>query len=214
MSKRLLLTFIAAIVMIVLIAGISALTRKQDPESDESSEITEGTQMIIVPSAMPERISLEVPAGFTETNSPSYDKYYIMNDASIIVTGETLTIFGQDVTSYGESVKQQYQQSADDFALFSEENTVVADVDCRLFEFTYAIKSADAVQEMQCLTAVIIKDDRVYIVTCKSHRDTFANYRQSFRRMIENIEIADESARSAGAVSETLTESAVTDAVS
>lgn len=198
MSQKLLITLAAAITLVILIAGISSLTHKQKKPEEESSEIVSGTEMIIVPSEMPDRISMEIPAGFTETNSPYYEKYYVCNDASVIVTGEELTIYGQDVKTYSEDVKAQYQNTADDFVLLAEEDTAVDGTDCRLFEFTYAIRGGDASQDMQCMTAVIIKDERVYIVTCKSHRDTFMNYRQPFRKMLESIRIADETFPAAG----------------
>ena len=105
---------------------------------------------------------------------------------------------GQDVKTYSEDVKAQYQNTADDFVLLAEEDTAVDGTDCRLFEFTYAIRGGDASQDMQCMTAVIIKDERVYIVTCKSHRDTFMTYRQPFRKMLESIRIADETFPAAG----------------
>ena len=204
MSKKLLITVAAAIILVVLIAGISAETHKNETAAEESSALKSGSEMIVVPSEMPEGITMQMPAGFTETTSPYYDKYFICDDASVIVTGEPLTIYGQDVRTYGESMKQQYQDTADDFLLLSEENTSVANADCCLYEFTYAIKGEDVTQEMQCLTAVVIKNERVYIVTCKSRRETFMKYRQPFRKMIESIQIADEnSSASAAAGTET-----------
>ena len=214
MSRKLLLTLAAAILLVVLIAGISAATRKQESTAEESSEAVSEEQIIIVPSAMPERISFEVPAGFTETASASYDKYYVMNDASVIVTGEDLKIYGQNVKTYGESVKEQYAQTADDFELISEETTAVSGVDCCLYEFTYAIKNTDASQGMQCITAVMIKDERVYIMTCKSHRENFPVYRQSFRKMIETIKIADDTPSVSSSQTDALTESTSAAAVS
>ena len=206
MPQKLLIAFVAVVVLIVMIAGISSVSRKNDGAAEESSDIVDSTQTIIVPSEMPERISMEIPAGFTETASSYYDKYYVLNDASVIVTGEPLNMNSQDTKSYGEIVKSQYQQSVDDFVLLAEEETVVADVTCCLYEFTYAIKSADAVQEMQCITAVAIKDGQVYIVTCKSHRDSFMNYQQSFRTMIESIRIADADPVSSGSAAASQTQ--------
>ncbi len=211
MSKKLMITLAAAMALVLLIAGISSITRKNKTQEEESSVLTTGTEMIIVPSEMPEGINMQVPAGFTETNSPYYDKYFICNDASVIVTGEPLTLYGMDVKTYGESMKQQYREAADDFTLLSEEDTVVSEADCCLYEFTYAIKGEDAVQEMQCITAVVIKDERVYIVTCKSHRENFMNYRQAFRKMIESIQITGASPFSTDAAAGTQTEPAATE---
>lgn len=208
MSQKLLVTLFAAVVLVMLILGIMTLTHNRADKTEESSLIVSGTEILIVPSAMPERISMDVDPSFTETKSESYDKYYVCNDASVIVTGETLNIYGQNVRDYGDSVLQQYSASADGFTLLSDETVPVAKTDCRVLEFTYSIRSEDAEQKMQCTTAILIKDERVYIVTCKSHMENYALYRQTFRRMIESIQIADEPAATASAGTETAAETA------
>ncbi|MBR3044529.1 MAG: hypothetical protein IKI45_08610 [Oscillospiraceae bacterium] len=205
MPQKLIVTLLAAVALVIVILGIMSMTKKKKPETaEESSAVISGTEMLIIPSEMPERISMDVDPAFTETNSAYYDKYYVCNDASVIVTGEKLSIYGQTVKEYGDSVLQQYQQTADDFALLSDETIPVSEVECRVFDFTYAVKSDDAQQNMQCTTAVLIKDEQVYLVTCKSHLENFSIYQTAFRRMIESIRIADASALTETTVTGTL----------
>lgn len=215
MTKKLVVTLLAAVVLVVVLLGVMTLTKDQNETAEESSEVISGTEILIVPSEMPERITMQVDPAFTETKSPNYEKYYICNDASVIVTGEELMMYGQTVETYGDSVLQQYRDTADDFTLLSDETVPVNEVDCRVFEFTYAIRSDEAQQNMECTTAVLIKDEHVYLVTCKSRLENYPTYRPAFRRMIESIQIADaDAAAPALTLTETVPEAAVTEALS
>ena len=90
MTKKLVVTLLAAVVLVVVILGVMTLTKDQNETAEESSEVISGTEILIVPSEMPERITMQVDPAFSETKSPNYEKYYICNDASVIVTGEEL----------------------------------------------------------------------------------------------------------------------------
>lgn len=191
MSKRILVVLIAVLGVVVLIAGLNGL---QNRNQEESSEEVSGmvTEVIIVPSEMPDRISLELPPGFEEKHSEAYDKYFVRDDASVIVTGEKMTIKGIRLDEYTASVKKQYEQTADNYTLIQEQTlSLSGGTQGTLLEFVYSIIGTDVRQDMQCVTAVIVKDDRSYIVTCKSKKETFSVYRASFLRMIEHITIAD-----------------------
>ena len=88
--------FLAALLILLgaaLIAGIVAMqSKKQKPEESSESSAAAVTEILVVPDSIPERFSFEPPADFTETASKAYTKYYVLNDASIIVTGEQLVI--------------------------------------------------------------------------------------------------------------------------
>lgn len=193
MSKKLLVTIIAILGVMLLIAMLSAAGRQTAEDSAEDSEITAGTEMLVVPSEMPEKISFEIPAGFAPTASKYYEKYYVLNDASVIVTGDKLPDYNQTVDSYTEGVKQQYEQTADSFRLLSEETIALSGLTGKLLEFTYDIVGQDATQAMECCTAIFVKNGEVYLITCKSRQETYAGYRNSFRKMLESVVIADES---------------------
>lgn len=194
MSNRVLAVLIAVLAVVLLIAGMSVLNKNRGEESSESSHAVL-TDVIIVPSEMPKRITFELPPGFTEKNSEAYDKYYVRDDASVIVTGEEMTIKGIRLDEYVDSVKAQYAQTADRYSLLSEQTVGLSGgVQCTVLEFTYSIIGEDAQQGMQCITAIMLKDNRSYIVTCKSRQESFSVYRSSFMRMIESIHIADRDA--------------------
>ena len=197
MSKRVLIVIIAALAVILLIGGLSLLKNKNGEESSAESTAVM-TDVIIVPSEMPKRISIELPPGFTEKSSEAYEKYYVRDDASVIVTGEELTIRGIRLDEYVENVKTQYAHTADNYSLISEQTITLSGGDaCTVLEFTYAIIGEDVQQGMQCVTAVVMKDNRAYIVTCKSKQENFQIYRAAFLRMIESMTVADSDETSA-----------------
>ncbi len=189
-SYKLIVLVLAIVVAAALIAGIAALSERTGRGTDESSLLpAEGTQYMLIPSAMPERIRLIPPAGFTETSSDYYEKYYIKDDASVIVTGEPLTIYGMDAEHYSQSVLEQYKSTVEGFELLNQEDIIVSDAACKLMEFQYSITGVDQERKMQCLTAITVKDDYVYIITCKSNVNTYLSYREEFRHTIESINI-------------------------
>ena len=197
MSKNLLIVLITVMAVVLLIGGLSLWKSSSSDESSADSTAVM-TDVIIVPSEMPERISFELPPGFTERSSEAYDKYYVRDDASVIVTGEEMVIKGIRLDEYVETVRSQYAQTADEFSLISEQTIALrSGVNCTVLEFTYAIVGEDVHQVMQCITAVIVKDNRAYLVTCKSKRENIQVYRAAFLRMIESITIADSDSKPA-----------------
>ena len=192
MSKKIILTLIAALAIVLLIGVISAFTGKKAPAEESSAEMLDlHDEMIIMPSVMPDGIVFDVPAGFTETASEFYDKYFVKNDASVIVTGDTLPNYNQTLDSFVDGVKEQYQQTAEHFRLLSEESPTISGIPCKLLEFTYDIVGSDSAQSMECTTLITIKSGKVFIFTCKSHLDTYAGYRNVFRKMLESIKFED-----------------------
>ena len=191
MSKPILIAVIIA-AMILLIAVGTAFSRTAKTPEESSAADSAVEEIVVVPSEMPDKITMAIPAGFSETSSDFYDKYYIKDDASIIITGEKTAIYGQSAKEYAANVRSQYEQTVTDFTLLSEETITVSQVPCEIMEFSYAITSSDDRRDFQCMTAVIIKDNYVYLITSKSKRETFGTYRGAFRQMIESIQIASD----------------------
>ena len=191
MTRKILILLAAMAAVALLIAGAAFLNRNSKPSEESSAMTTDLTEVIVVPSEMPGGISLNVPAGFEETTSAYYDKYYVKNDASVIITGEEIAEYAVDTEKYTEGVKKQYEQSVDDFHLSTEETFECSGTDCKLLEFTYSIKGSEKTQKMGCLTCVAVKDSFAYIITCKSRQETFAAYNNQFRQMFGSMKIAD-----------------------
>lgn len=191
MSKKLVVLLVAMAAVVLLIAGISTLQGGHTEETESSAQEFAESEVIVVPTEMPSGITLDIPEGFSETASPYCDKYYEKNDATIIITGEELSDYNLNTARYTENVKKTYEQSADNFQLFSEDSFETSNTTCSLLEFTYSVTLQDRVQQMECLTAVAVKEGRVYIVTCKSHRDTYPSYANQFRQMLSSMDIAD-----------------------
>ena len=194
MKKNPIVPLIMMFAVMMAIIVLAAITHMSGNPTDaaESSEVSlPAFSEIIVPSSMPANISISVPAGFTETSSEHYDKYYVKDDASIIITGEELLYGQDDVNAYTDNVLAQYQKTADRFTLVSDEKIKISSKPARLLEFSYAIIAPDKEQDLRCLTAIVIKDNYAYLFTCKSHADTFSSYTNHFRKMLESIEILD-----------------------
>ena len=194
MSNKLIGTVLIAVLAVVVLGiAFSAATKKRQNtgESSLESEVAQVTEQVLVPAVIPEKFSMQVPAGFSETSSKAFDKYYVFRDASIIVTGEKLVIAGEQLDRYAENMKKQYEAAADEFTLVKEETVDVNGVQCRMMQFRYAIVAADAKQVMECLTGVMIKNNETYIITCKSHAETFPGYYDMFRTAIKSTVIAD-----------------------
>jgi len=192
-SNKLTVLAVAMLLTVILIGTITAIAgnRKDRNESSAESALSaENSGPIIVPSSMPEGISVTVPGGFAETSSPRYDKYYIRDDASIIITGEELVISGQILGEYAEDMKKQYEAAADNFRLISEEDLMVNGVECRMMEFTYSIVGENVQQDFVAVTGVLLQNNHVYIITCKSRKETFAAYRESFRQTVKSAVIS------------------------
>ena len=194
MSNKLIGTALIAVLAVVVLGiafSAASKNRKNTGESSTESQIVQLTEQVLVPSVMPEKFSMQVPAGFSETGSKAFDKYYVFRDASIIVTGEKLVIAGEQLDRYAENMKKQYESTADEFTLVKEETVDVNGVLCKMLQFRYAIVAPDAKQVMECLTGVMIKDNETYIITCKSHAETFPGYYEMFRGAIKSVVIAD-----------------------
>lgn len=194
MSSNKVLTAVLVILLAAVAIGIFTIAAKKRAPGEESSaeSLSETSQIAFVPSLMPTRITLQLPPGFSATSSEAYDIYYVLRDASIIVTGEKIVIGGEQVEHYAETVLEQYRKTADNFQLMKQEQFDVNGVQCVTVQFRYDIVAPDAKQGMECMTGILIKDNRSYIITCKSHVETFAGYMDAFRSAIRSAVIADE----------------------
>lgn len=196
MSQKLFSAILILVLIAAVIAGITVLRRMQPAEEESSAEIQQATEALVIPSEIPGRISFEVPSMFEETSSRYYDKYYVCNDASIIITGEEIQFYGVTLDDYAKNVRSQYEDTADSFRIISEESVKINDQDCRLIEFTYAINGSSESLTMQCMTAIFLSEEESFILTCKSHADSFQNYRAAFSRAIESVKITSKSGES------------------
>ena len=193
MSNKFLTALLVALAVVLGMAGLMLILPRAGKAGDGSSAENSlaDIDMWIVPGEMPEGITMDVPDDFTETASQFYKKYYVKDDASIIVTGEKMEFSYAEVDSYTDSVIMQYQDAVDEFQMVSDESITVSGLHARLLEFTYAIVGSEERQDLACTTAVMMKGDRVYLVTCKSRRDTFSKYREEFRMILNTIRLTD-----------------------
>lgn len=167
-------------------------------QTSEESSLTDG--VVLIPTALPENFTITIPDGFQTTSSAAYNEYYVRDDASIIITDDHIAISGERLEDYMTKVKSVYEQTADCYALISEENPTINDVEASILEFSYAILGENKQQDMQCMVAVLIHHDVAYVITCKSLAQNFALYRGAFRSCIESIVIETPPENTEGAV--------------
>ena len=192
-SKKTIIVIMFGALVLLIMGMVSAQQKKrQQGESSVPEDSALMTEVIIVPSQIPSRFHMQTPAGFTETSSEAYEKFFVRNDATVIVTGEKMPGIGGQLDVYAAQVKEMYEQTADEFSLVKEETKTVNGETTHIMEFTYAIIGNGVNQKMQCLTALFVKDDHVYIVTCKSYLESYSLYRELFRQAIDTVTIDDE----------------------
>ena len=193
MSKKLLTALLVALLVVLAMAVVMLLLPRgtKAPAESSAEDSLEEAEVLIVPSDMPDGIELDVPDTYEEVTSEYYKKYYKRNDASIIVTGEKMEFSYAEVDSYTDSVILQYQEAVEDFQLISDEEIQISGDKARLLEFTYAIVGSEDRQDFECTTAVMMRGDRVYLVTCKSRLDTYEKYREEFRMILNSIRLSD-----------------------
>ncbi|HAG14116.1 MAG TPA: hypothetical protein DCG49_09675 [Ruminococcus sp.] len=194
MLKKVIVPILLIVIVMLMIFVLSMLKNKSDNTAESSVTEPTETHIEVVPSQMPSGITIQVPPGFTETASAYYDKYYVKDDASVIVTGEELANYNENTASYTEQVKAQYAATADEYELLSEKTFENSDTTVSQLVFTYSIVGENKTAHMKCMTAIAVKDCFVYIITCKSSADTFGKYDMQFDSMIHSISIADRGA--------------------
>ena len=93
MMKKLLTALLIALAVVLIMAAITIFFPRGGKDADSSAaDSLAPTEMLIIPADMPEGISMSVPKGFSETASQYYTKYYIKDDASVIITGEDMSL--------------------------------------------------------------------------------------------------------------------------
>ncbi|MBR3446502.1 MAG: hypothetical protein IKH27_01675 [Oscillospiraceae bacterium] len=207
MMKKLLTALLIALAVVLIMAAVTVFfPRGTAGEESSAADSLAPTEMLVVPSDMPEGIFMSVPQGFTETSSQYYTKYYVKDDASVIITGEDMSLRYAEIDNYTESVIDQYKESVDEFQLIEDEVVTVSNTRAHLLEFSYAIIGDNARQDFKCTTAVMIYRNNAYLVTCKSHADTYQNYREVFRMALSTIRLSDPAEGTALPIEESIPE--------
>ncbi len=200
MSKKVLIILMIAALVLLGVAGAFALRNggKNEESSllESSGESSAVPEVVVMQSEFPAAVSLAVPPGFSQTSSDYYEKYFIKDDASIIVTSEQFTIKGITLNEYVEQMKEKYGEAVEEYNEISDERLEVNGLDCAILEFHYAIAGNGQRLNMHSVVGAFVKNDTAYIVTCKSHEETYGSYGADFREAIASVQIADDRAQS------------------
>lgn len=173
-------------------------------------ESTAEDSIALIPTALPEYFNITIPAGFTATSSAAYEEYYILNDASIIITDDPIAISGERLENYAAKVKEIYEETADHYLLLNESKETIHGTEAVLLEFTYALVGEEKKQDLQAMVCIMLHHDVAYVITCKSKAENFMQYRAGFREAIHTIEIETPPASTENAVTRTGTQKSTT----
>lgn len=150
------------------------------------SKNEEPLQTMIVYQALPlPEIYMEIPERFETTSSEFYEKYYICEDASIIVTEDKNGPFSS-AYDYSITALVQYKEVTHSLDVISEDVFSAKNCDVQLLEFNYTLGEDDAVKKTTMI-GFISDGDSMYLITCKSDTDTYESYRNDFMSVMKSV---------------------------
>lgn len=165
-----------------LCIGAAVLLSGCGKEGTQNSEAAE----IPVYQALPLPVlKLDIPETFSETSSEFYEKYYICNDASIIITEDTEGPF-TSAYDYSISALRQYQETASTVEVLSQEVVIAKNCDVQVLEFRYTLGD-NAEADLTAATGFMTDGESMYIITCKSNTDTYPQYRDAFYTVMRSV---------------------------
>lgn len=167
---------IAVLIMTaLLLTGCSASTEDQEPLAT-----------VAVYNALPlPDLSMDIPEGYEATSSEFYEKYYIQDDASIIVTEDTNGPFSSSY-DYAISALLEYQKVANEVEVVTSEPVRGENCSVHLLEFRYTLGEDNAV-DMTCLAGFATDGSSMYIITCKSNTSTYSLHHDEFYTVMQSV---------------------------
>ena len=167
--------------VMLLLAGCSS---KSGKNTDETLETVVVYQALPLPD-----IFVDIPESFEETSSQFYEKYYICEDASIIVTEDKNGPF-PSAYDYSLSALEQYRSVANTLEVLSQDALTAKNCGIQMIEFNYTLGENNDTQ-MSTMVGFVTDGDSMYIITCKSNTSTYAEYQNAFRTVMESVMLAE-----------------------
>ena len=151
-----------------------------------SSEDKEPLATVAVYNALPlPDLSMDIPEGYEATSSEFYEKYYIQDDASIIVTEDTNGPFSSSY-DYAALALLEYQKVANEMEIITSEPVRGKNCSVHLLEFRYTL-GEDNAADMTCLAGFATDGSSMYIITCKSNTSTYSLHHDEFYTVIQSV---------------------------
>jgi hypothetical protein len=158
---------------VCLLSGCAASANEQEP-----------TETMVVYKALPlPDLFVDIPEGYEETSSQFYDRYYIKDDAMIIITedNEKGTMSPHD---YSIDALTQYYKITHSLDMIHDEVVSAGNRDVQTLEFTYTLEEGgDAFSTMVGFSSDGIT---MYIITCKCNAANYEQHREEFLTVIRS----------------------------
>lgn len=151
------------------------------PTQDQPESVVDVYQALPLPN-----LHVDIPKRFETTSSEFYKEYYICEDASIIITEDTADAPYTSVSDYSIKAIVEYQNVTTDFKLINDELLHADTTAIQMMEFTYTLGEGDNSVSKNCMVGYLTDRDSMYIITCKSDVDTYADYREDFLALIRS----------------------------
>ncbi len=167
----------------LLLAGMFCFAGCSTLEQTDSIAETEPPMFKALP--IPD-LYVEVPERFSTTSSTFYEEYYICEDASIIVTQDTSNPPYSSVEDYSVKALNEYKSVTQDLEYIASEMIYAGTAAVQTLEFNYTLSNDTGTVEKACLVGYMTDTNSMYIITCKSDKDTYQEYREDFLRVIQS----------------------------
>lgn len=167
----------------LLLAGMLCFTGCSTLEQADSVAETEPPMFRALP--LPD-LYVEIPERFSTTSSTFYEEYYICEDASIIVTQDTENPPYASVEDYSVKALNEYKSVTQELEFLSSEMIYAGTAAVQTLEFNYTLSNDTGTVEKTCLVGYMTDTESMYIITCKSDKATYQEYREDFLRVIQS----------------------------
>lgn len=188
-------------ILAVLAAACVLLTGCASTAAEQES--TEETMVVYQALPLPD-LFVKIPEGYEETSSQFYEKYYIQDDASIIITEDNDSP-NTPIKDYSTKALVQYQGMTKSLDVIGDDVVYADKIAVQILEFTYTL--AEDGPKLTTMVGFATDGQTIYILTCKSSEETYEQHRAEFLTVMKSIRIdktnPNASASFAGAVEET-----------
>lgn len=145
------------------------------------------TETMIVYKSLPlPNLFVDIPERFEETSSQYYDKYYIHNNASIIITEDT-EASGMSAKDYSTRALTEYQNMTNSLENVSTDSLNAGELYVQYLEFTYTVNAGDS--PLSVMVGYATDSQSMFIVTCKCGAEEYQDYRSDFLTVLKSIRI-------------------------
>ena len=166
----------------LLLGGILVLNGCSAVTGTGSTEETHDTMVTYQALPLPD-LSVSIPDGYQETASQFYEKFYIKDDATIIITEDNES-GAVTPRNYSINALTQYQNMTHSLEMLGD--TVLTDgtMPVQILEFTYTLEEDSS--PMSTMISYMTDSQTMYIITCKCNADTYASHRDEFFAVIKS----------------------------